>query len=192
MDSETPVVLCVENLDDGVIQASYPLLKFIEDCPRHVYTVVTCRSLAAIPETILSRCALVNINSPTKQDIEQYAIEKDPEAYGRFKDKRVWGCVRSFEDVDRVLGFTPEQLQYFINLEKLAWTKDTVSNLSWKLQHYEDKAETPLALVIRYLMQVLPSNDRKTCIDCLNDLADNRISKNAIISKLIFELKYTK
>ena len=191
LSSETPVVLCIENLDDGVVQASYPLLKFIEDCPRHIYIVVTCNNYYAIPDTIPSRCALVNINSPTKQDIEQYAIEKDPEAYDRFKDKRVWKCIKSFGDADIVSKFTPENLKYFDNLDNLNFTKNTVSNLAWTLQHYEDKTETPLTLVIRYLMQVLPSNDRKVCIDCLNDLADNRISKNAIISKLIFELKYT-
>jgi hypothetical protein len=46
-------------------------------------------------------------------------------------------------------------------------------------------------LVIRYLMQNVCPNYRKACIDCLNDLNENRISKNAIISRLVFELKYT-
>ena len=192
ISSGTPVVLCIENLDNGVTQASYPLLKFIEDCPRHIYIVVTCNNYYAIPDTIPSRCALVNINPATKKDIEQYANSKDTTAYEFLRDKKIWQCIKGFGDIDVILKFTPEHLKYFEDLEKIVWTKDTVSNLSWKLQHYEDKTETPLDLVVRYLMQVLPNNDRKICIDCLNDLADNRISKNAIISKLIFELKYTK
>lgn len=192
ISSGTPVVLCIENLDDGVIQAAYPLLKFIEDCPKHIYIVVTCNNYYAIPDTIPSRCALVNINPPTISDMEQYARSKDPTAYEFLKDKKVWKCIKGFGDVDIVLKFTPEYLKYFDNLDKLNFAKDTVSNLSWKLQHYEDKTEAPLTLVVRYLMQDISPNYRKACIECLNALADNRISKNAIVSKLAFDLKYTK
>lgn len=190
--SGTPVVLCIEDLDNGVIQASAPLLKIIEDCPKYIYIVVTCNNYYAIPDTIPSRCALVTVSSPTKSDIEQYASSKDTTAFDFLKDKKVWKCIKGFGDVDIVLKFTPEHLKYFDSLGKIGWKKDTVSNISWKLQHYEDKTETPLSLVIRYLMQTLDTIYRRSCIECLNDLAENRISKNAIISKLVFELKYTK
>ena len=189
VDGGNPVVICIENLDSGVIQASYPLLKLIEDCPSYIYVVVTCNNYYAIPDTIPSRCALVSINPPTKSDIDQYAKSKDMAAYEFLKGKRVWNCIKGFGDADVILKFTPEHLKYFSDLEKAAWSKDTVSNLSWNLQHYEDKTETPLPVVIRYLMQVNPKY-RKVCVDCLNDLADNKISKNAIVSKLVFDLKY--
>ena len=192
VESQTEVVICIENLDSGVIQASYPLLKLIEDCPSYIYVVVTCDNLYSIPDTIPSRCALVTINPPTKQDIDQYAKSKDTTAYEFLKDKKVWKCIKGFGDTDIVLKFTPENLKYFDNLDNLNFTKNAVSNLSWQLQHYEDKTETPLPLVIRYLMQNVCPKYRKACIDCLNDLNENRISKNAIISKLVFELKYTK
>ena len=188
----SPVVLCIENLDSGVLQAAYPLLKVIEDCPSYIYIVVTCNNLYAIPDTIQSRCAVVTVNPATKSDIEQYAKSKDPTAYEFLKDKKVWKCIKGFRDTDIVLKFTPEHLKYFEGLEKINWSRDTVSNLSWKLQHYEDKTETPLHLVIRYIMLNIGPNYRKACLDCLNDLALNRISKNAILSKLVFELKYTK
>ena len=191
-ENTNPVVLCIENLDSGVIQASAPLLKIIEDCPKHIYIVVTCNNYYAIPDTIPSRCALVNINPPTASDIAQYAQSKDNTAYEFLKDKKIWGCIKGFGDTDTVLKFTPEHLKYFDSLDKINWTKDTVSNISWKLQHYEDKTETPLSLVVRYIMQSVGSNYRKVCIECLNDLSENRISKNAIVSKLVFELKYTK
>ncbi len=187
----TPVVLCIENLDDGVVQAAYPLLKLIEDCPSYIYVVVTCNNLFSIPNTIPSRCALVTINPATQSDIEQYSMSKDPTAYAFLKDKKIWGCVQGFGDADTVLKFTPEHLKYFESLSQISWKKDSVSNIAWKLQHYEDKTETPLLLVVRYLMQNVHPNYRKACIDCLNDLNENRISKNAIISKLVFELKYT-
>ena len=191
LSAENRVVICIENLDKGVIQASAPLLKLIEDCPSHIYIVVTCNNYYAIPDTIPSRCALVSINPPTKSDIEQYAKSKDTAAYEFLKGKRVWNCIKGFGDADVILKFTPEHLKYFSDLEKVAWNKDTVSNISWNLQHYEDKTETPLPVVIRYLMQVNP-NYRKACVDCLNDLADNKISKNAVVSKLVFDLKYIK
>jgi type II secretory pathway predicted ATPase ExeA len=41
LSAENRVVICIENLDKGVIQASAPLLKLIEDCPSHIYVVVT-------------------------------------------------------------------------------------------------------------------------------------------------------
>ena len=187
----TPIVLCIENLDAGVLQAAYPLLKVIEDCPSYIYIVVTCNNLYAIPDTIQSRCAVVTINPTTKSDIEQYAKSKDITAYEFLKDKKVWKCIKGFGDTDIVLKFTLENLKYFDNLDNLNFTKNAVSNLSWQLQHYEDKTETPLPLVIRYLMQNVCPNYRKACLDCLNDLNENRISKNAILSKLVFELKYT-
>ena len=191
-ENKNPVVLCIENLDEGVVQTAYPLLKLIEDCPKHIYIVVTCNNLYAVPDTILSRCALVTINPPTKSDIDQYAQFKDNSAYELLHEKKIWSYIKWLSEVDIVLKFTPEHLKYFNELSKIPGSMDTVANLSWRLQHYEDKSETPINLVIRYLMQFLNIGHQRACIDCLNDLAENRISKNAIISKLVFELKYTK
>ena len=188
--SGTPVVLCVENLDSGVVQAAYPLLKLIEDCPSYIYVVVTCNNLYSIPDTIPSRCALVTINPPTRSDIELYAKSKNPTAFDFLHTHQVWRCVKGFSDADEVLKFTPEHLKYYNNLPNIVQAKDTVSNISWKLQHYDDNSETQLHIVLRYLLQILTGYHQKACVECLNDLADNRISKNAIISKLVFELKY--
>lgn len=192
VESQTNVVICIENLDSGVIQASYPLLKLIEDCPSYIYVVVTCNNLYAVPDTILSRCALVTINPPTKSDIDQYAKSKDLSAYELLHEKKIWSYIKWLSEADVVLKFTPEHLKYFNDLEKIPASKDTVANISWRLQHYEDKTETPINLVIRYLMQFLSTGHQRACLECLNDLAENRISKNAIISKLAFELKYVK
>ena len=190
VENGTSVVICVENLDSGVVQVSYPLLKFIEDCPRYAYIVVTCTNLYAVPDTIASRCALVTINQPTPSDIMQYTQSKNPDAIC-YKHK-VWSCVRSFGDADTVLDFTPEQLQYFENLPGVVTAKGAVSNIAWKIQHYDDNTESPISIVIRYLLKELGSSNRQAYIDCLNDLAENRISKNAIISRLVFALKYTR
>lgn len=191
LGSENSVVLCIENLDHGVLQASYPLLKLIEDCPNHIYVVVTCCNYYSIPDTIPSRCALVTINPPTKSDIEQYAESKDASAYNTLHTKKIWECIRGMTDVDSILKMTPEQLKYFEDLSNLITFKDSISNISWKLQHYEDNTETPIVFVIRYLMGLLKTtHGKQACIDCLNDLAENRISQNAVISKFVLENKY--
>jgi len=186
----SPVVICIENLDDGITQASYPLLKIIEDCPSYMYIVVTCNNLFSIPDTIPSRCALVTINPPTKSDIEQYAKSVDPTAYDFIGKQEIWSCVNGFNDADIALKFTPEHLKYYNNIITILDSKSPVSAITWKLQHYDDNSETPLPFVLRYLLGFLQGRKKKVCIDCLNDLADNRISKSAILSKLVFELKY--
>ena len=84
-EATNDIVLCIENLDSGVLQVSYPLLKFIEDCPKHIYVVVTCFNIRQIPDTILSRCALVSINNPVAEDIERYAKSVDLNMYNTLK-----------------------------------------------------------------------------------------------------------
>ena len=186
----TPVVICIENLDSGVVQTAYPLLKLIEDCPKFIYVVVTCNNLYSIPDTIPSRCALVTINPPTAKDMLDYAKAQEPTA--ACYNHKVWSCVRSFTDADTALKFSPDNLKYFDTLLAALNAKNSpVSNTSWKLTHYEDNSEIPVVFVLRYLMLSLTGHRRSACIECLNDLADNRISQNAVLSKFIFEVKYT-
>ena len=45
---DNPIVLYIENLDTGVLAASYALLKFLEEPSSHVYIVITCRNLQNI------------------------------------------------------------------------------------------------------------------------------------------------
>ena len=190
VSSGSPVVLCIENLDSGVVQAAYPLLKLIEDCPRHIYIVVTCTNFYSIPDTIPSRCAQVTVNSPTPLDIEKYAKFRDESAYENIVKEAAWSGVRSLKDVDTVMGMTSEQLGYYRNLSRLSF-KDSVSTIAWTLQHYEDKSPTPVDFVVRYLMSTFDGARRGVCISCLNNLSENNLSVNAVVSKLAFELKYT-
>ena len=191
VESQTLVVICIEDLDSGVIQAAYPLLKLIEDCPSYIYVVVTCNNLAAIPDTIPSRCALVTVNPPTKSDLIQYARSVDPKAFDFVSKHKVWRCAKGFTEVAAILKFNAEQLKYFNTLPAVIQSRSSVSNIAWKLQHYEDNSETPIILVVRYLLFILNGHHKQACLACLNDLSENRMSKNAIISKLVFELTYT-
>ena len=190
-DATNDIVLCIENLDDGVLQVAYPLLKFIEDCPRNLYIVVTCFNIRQVPDTILSRCALVSINNPTSSDLDQYAQSEDPDGFAKFRNLGIWKCAKSFTDISTIMKLTPEALAYFDNLNSMIGFKAPVSSIAWKLQNFEDKTPTPLTLVIRYLMNLMTSpNHIRSCIACLDALENTRMSQNAIITKFVFDVKY--
>ena len=191
VDNHAPAVMCVENLDEGVVQAAYPLLKFLEECPEYLYVAVTCTNIRSIPETILSRCILIDVAMPTPADLEQYATSISFENFHFVEEKKIWKCAKSFTDVKTILDLDSNKLAYFESLSNIVQFKDTVSNIAWKLQHYPDNSEAPVAIVIRYLMQLLKPNQIKPCLECLDDIQFSRISTNAIVSKLVFELKYT-
>ena len=190
-DNHAPAVMCIENLDEGVIQAAYPLLKFLEECPEYLYVAVTCTNIRSIPDTILSRCMLIDIAMPTVADLEQFATSISFENYHFIENKIIWKCAKSFNDVKTILELDSNKLAYFESLSNITKFKENVSSIAWKLQHYPDNSEAPILLVVRYLMQILNSNQVKPCLDCLNDLQSGRMSVNAVISKLVFELKYT-
>lgn len=191
LDNRAPAVLCIENLDDGVTQAAYPLLKFLEECPDYLYVAVTCNNIRSIPETILSRCILIDIAMPTPSDLIQFAEAVNIGNYQLVKDKLIWKCAKTFSDVTTILELDSNKLSYFESLSNLTGFKENVSGIAWKLQHYPDNSEAPVVLVIRYLMNILPSNQTAPCLECLNDLQSSHLSTNAVLCKLIFELKYT-
>ena len=78
IDLQTPMVLCIENLDTGVVAASYSLLKFLEEPLPTVYAVVTCRNVENIPDTIVSTCTVVTVSTPNSIDRHNYAMMRHP------------------------------------------------------------------------------------------------------------------
>ena len=186
-----PVVLCIENLDTGVAAASYVLLKFLEEPTPNVYIVVTCRNIKHVPDTVISRSAVVVTAPPVDRDLTSYAMHKNQVKFDEIKFANIWRCVKTFKDADQVLELSDAQLQYFNNLSKLSKFNDTVSNLVWKLGHYDDNTDAPVTLVIRYLMDLIHTNHiRRVGVDCLNDLSSKRVATHAVLAKFVFEVKY--
>lgn len=191
IDLGTPVVLCIENLDTGVLSASYSLLKFLEEPLPTVYVIVTCRNIENIPDTIVSRCPVATVATPHIADLEEYAKIRNAAAYSNIANLLIWRCARTFKDVDTILGFRDDQLLYFHTLSHVLKFKDTVSNLMWKLGHFDDKSEAPTILVIRYLVETTDDPHVKNAgIQCISELSKSRIAAHAIIAKFIFECKY--
>lgn len=186
-----PVVLCIENLDTGVSAASYALLKFLEEPSSNVYIVVTCRNLKYVPDTIISRSAVVVTAPPVDADIATYSLSVNKNKFDELKLSKLWACVRTFKDAELVLNMTPEQLTYFNELSNICKFNDSVSNLVWKISHYDDNSECPIELVIRYIMNEIDTQHiKKAGIECLNDLALKRIASHAVLAKFVFNAKY--
>lgn len=187
----TRIVLCIENLDCGVPAASYTLLKFLEEPNTNVYIVITCRNIKRLPDTIISRSVVTHTSTPTDDDIVEYAEKSNFSAYSDIRNSAVWSCVRTFSDVDMSLKLNRDQISYFDSIASDLNFNDTISSLSWRLSHYPDNTEAPVAMVIRCIFCFTKDQFiKRTCIDCLRDLSYGRIASNAIIAKFLFTCKY--
>lgn len=187
----SPVVLCIENLDTGVSAASYTLLKFLEEPVSTVYIVVTCRNIKYIPDTIVSRSAVVSIASPTPSDLVKYAQMQDSNKYASLANSLLWKCCKTFKDIDTIFSLSGDQIKYYNTLSDILLFKDTVSNIIWKLGHYDDGAETPIDFVMRYIVSISKDvNIRRFGIDCIKELSLSRIAPHVILARYVFDCKY--
>lgn len=186
-----PIVLCIENLDLGVAAAAYTLLKFLEEPYPKVYIVVTCRNIKYLPDTIISRSAVVTVAPPTDSDLMIYGASVDNQKYSAISKLPVWNCARTFTDVDKLYALDTAKLNFFQSLSELGSTRDSVSNIIWKLGHFEDNSETPVELVIRYIMNDINTPFVNKCgVECIRDLNTGRIAAHAVLAKFVFNIKY--
>lgn len=185
------IAVCIENLDSGVAAASYVLLKFLEEPSTNVYVIVTCKSAYSVPDTIVSRSTVITVPPPTTPDLIEYGVHKDTATFTTLKNSPLWGIVRSYGDIDWLYTTTAEKLHYLHHLFDSLEFKEKVSTISWNMMHYPDNSELDPKMSVRYLLSKLTdSYKRSACIEALNELDLSRISKNAILSKLILECKY--
>lgn len=191
--STNPLILCIENLDTGINAASYAMLKFLEEPSDNIYIVITCRNIKRVPDTILSRCVTVALSHMEESDLVAYAKERNPEQLSSVqKDEILWRCARSIGDVDTLLNLNFQQMGYFKTLLSMLNSKESVSNIIWKLQKFPDGTSTPIEIVIRYLMYSIESETLFVhCHECLMSLSNGRIGTHAVLAKFAFEIKYT-
>ena len=186
-----PVLLQIENLDLGVAAASYTLLKSLEEPLPHVYIVITCRSADNVPDTIISRSAVVNVSPPTNNDIDVYGKQKDTLKFNNVASRLVWQCVRSFSDADEVLQMSVDEIQYYESLAEICKFNDSVSNIVWKISHYDSNKECNLELAIRSIVELMHKPFITKCgIECIRDLNKGRIAQHAVLSKFVFNAKF--
>ena len=186
-----PLMLEIKNLDIGVAAASYTILKSLEEPAPNMYLVITCRNIDQIPDTIISRSALINIGPPTDDDIDAYGAEKDRLKFSNIASRLVWQCVRSFSEADAALEMTPDEIEYYESLSEVCKFKDSVSNIVWKLGHYDSNKECNVELAIRSVAELMHKPViTKAAIDCIRDLNRGRIAQHAVLAKFVFTAKY--
>lgn len=191
IQSRNRVVVCVENLDRGVKSCAYTILKFLEEPQSNVYVVVTVQNLNAIPDTIVSRSFVVEVHPPMKSDIEKYANQKHTDKISQYSKFSIWECAKSFSDIDMICNMTQDNLKYFDGLKTLFDFKDSISVMSWRLQHYLDNSETPIDLVMQYIVHHSPNIFvQKQAIDCADSLCRGTIAKHIILGRFLMNCKY--
>lgn len=192
---DNKILICIENLDMGVKEASYTLLKSLEEPISTVYIVITCRNSKRIPDTIISRSTSVTIAPPIDKDLDLYGQELNFENYHMVQNNLIWRCARTFSDVDTILSMNANQLQYFDSLGELSKFDKSISDIIWALGHYNDdsKTATPVELVIRYIMHIRRDRHSQTAgVECLRDLSRGVIAPHVVLSKYAFEMKYAR
>lgn len=191
LNLDNKLILEIENLDTGVPAASYTLLKSLEEPLPNVYIIITCRNLQGVPDTIISRSAVVTVGPPTLRDIDAYGKEKDTLKFNNVASRLAWQCVRSFSDADAVLDMTIDEIQYYESLAEICKFQDSVSNIIWKISHYNSGKECNLELAIRSIIELMKNPFITTCgIDCIRDLTKSRIAQHAVLAKFVFNAKY--
>lgn len=186
-----PILLEIENLDLGVAGASYTLLKSLEEPLSNVYMVITCRNIQGVPDTILSRSAVVTLSPPTMSDIDAYGKEINTLKFNNVSSRLVWQCARSFSDANAILEMTPDEIDYYEKLAEVCKFKDNVSNLIWKISHYDSGKESNIELTIRSIIELMKNPFVTKCgIECIRDLNKGRIAQHAVLAKFIFNAKY--
>lgn len=190
-ETSNRMLFVIENLDAGVLKASYTILKFLEEPVSNVYIVVTCRNTYKIPNTILSRCSVFNIGHPTEEDIEEYGKGKDINKYQKYKKYSIWNTVKTFSNVESIFNLSLSQIEYFESFKNLLRCKDSVSNLIWNISHFPDKSEIDYELVFRY---ILCTTDNKhisdLCLKCMEDIDSANISPYTVLQKFVLDCKY--
>lgn len=191
LNFNTPVVLCIENLDSGVVGASYALLKFLEEPSQNVYIVITAQSLSRILDTIQSRSTIAEIYAPRMSDINDFAKSLDIRKFEMLQATKLWKAVKTFTDISTVFAMSDSQVQYIQSLESFYDFKDPISTIVWNLGHYPDSTDTPVRIVLQYLISLAPNlSVIRAGSRCLEDLSSNRLSQYAIISRFALECKY--
>lgn len=183
-------VVCIENLDDGVVSAAYTLLKVLEEPQPHIYLVVTCKNIADVPATIISRSVVVSAAGPTPNDLISYTEKFSAEKRQKLINSKLWRACKSFQDIEMLFTLSADKLEYLSSFSCNV-KNDTISTLMWNIGHYPDNTETPANFIIRVLLlQAHSIEERVVILDAIKDMSSRRIASHAVIAKMLLTLKY--
>ena len=192
-DIQSDVVICIENLDSGVLNASYALLKFLEEPSNNIFIIITCNNTNKVPDTILSRSTVVRINPPTSEDLSLFLQSYPEDKQDLLIDRSdIWLTIRNFVDINYYMNLKKlDYLDYFKTLLKSLTSNKPILDIVWSLNHYPDNVEIPISFVLKYIISNTSDDKiRRKGISCMNELDNFRIASHAILSKFVFDCKY--
>ena len=187
---DSKVVFCIENLDSGVVGASYALLKFLEEPRWNVYIVVTCSSIYNVPDTIISRSSVVETSLPTLEDLRTFASSYNKSSMITSRPV-LWSAVRNLSDVDYFMSLSSTYCDHLENLVSFISSKKSVSEIVWSISHYPDNTEIPSKFAIQSIISSVKNPTiKKHAMACIEEIINSRVSSHAILSKFVMESKY--
>jgi DNA polymerase III delta prime subunit len=190
-NTQNPIVVCIENLDEGVGAAAATLLKFLEEPLPHVYIVVTCRNVDWIPDTIISRSFLIPVAPPINSDLELYAKEKNVSRYSVLESRPIWRSVHSFPDIDQIFELTTDEVMYIESLYELVKSRKSIQATINGMRYFpEGKKPVPIDLVLSYLVSLGDAKISKYGYSCIKDLNIGRMGASAVLAKFLFDVRY--
>ena len=190
---DSNIVVCIENLDNGVLGASYTLLKFLEEPRDNVYIIITCSNLHKIPDTIISRSSVVTVSVPTESDLELVSREYPIEKQKILRDRPgIWNAIKNMKDLDYCMKISSNT--YFDHLEdlpKIIQSKKPISDVVWSLGHYPDNTDVPIEFAIKCIISNTSSlSIRNKGIQCIKELTSSRLASHAVLSRFVMDCKY--
>lgn len=182
----TSITICFENIDAGVIGVSNAVLKLLEEPPKNVYIIVTCKNASNVLPTIISRCMVTECTAPTTNDVKLYA---DSINFDIHSCSSIRGCLHDFRDVDIASKFTQVQLDHFSDIMNCMYSSDSVSNKMWKMQKFPDGTQIPIDFLLNYIVTTVSNPTIKRIgYNCIRDLASGKIPSHVVLAKFLFDI----
>jgi len=181
----TSVTICFENIDTGVLGVSNALLKLLEEPPKNVYIVITCKNISNVLSTVVSRCIVVSVMNPTQKDLLTYASKIH---FSMNTDSDMWNSLYDFSDIDIISKLTQDQILYFESCLKTVYSKDPIIVKLWKIQKFPDGNPVPTKLLIQYIMHMSKSSVVSNCgRSCIHDIMSGKIASHAALAKFLLD-----
>ena len=211
--SHDKLVYIMPNADNMSISAKNAMLKVIEETPNKVYFVMCLEDLSNTLATIQSRGTVFHMNTPTKDDIANFArsLYKDKKDIDEEVIKIVSNICTTSLDVETLMKYGVKEFYSYV--EKVAdniFTIDgaEVFNLMNKLAYKEDADGYDCRLFLKCLQRVFideicdnfAANKESCGTNCLcsivkwigrymSDLRVRGVNKQMLIDNMVLEMR---
>lgn len=183
-------VICIEDLDDGMMSVSQALLKYLEEPLQNVYVIITCNNVSRLTNTIPSRAISVEIQHPSINDLAEFAKHQNMNKYNQIKDSLVFKACRSLSDVKFVLNLTNDQINYYQNYQDDKFIRGDSNSLMWNMSHYDDNQPCEVIWCFKSIVRGdCSSSIKKLALSSLLSFEERRLSKTAILGEFVIQAK---